>query len=167
MSMVPLYALAGASALTGAAGHMKAGNAAARTAEYNAKIAERNAKVYEQQAEMRLFSQDLDDLKFVKQAGRFLDTVGVAYEKANVKGKTGTPLKVQMESAAQADEELAMRDYNARVDALALREQGTNMQLTANLTRMEGQAQKRASRIQAFGSLLGNAQQAAYMWKFA
>ena len=80
MSYVPLYALAGASALTGATGYMKAGNAAQRTAEYNAKIAERNAKVYDQQAEMRLFSQDIEDLKFVKTAERFLDSVGVAYK---------------------------------------------------------------------------------------
>lgn len=167
MSYVPLYALAGASALTGATGYMKAGNAAQRTAEYNAKIAERNAKVYDQQADMRLFSQDIEDLKFVKTAERFLDSVGVAYRSKQVVGNTGTPLKVQMVSAAEADDDLAMRNYNARVDAQALREQGTNMRLTANLTRMEGRAQKQASRIQAFSSLLGGAQQAAMIYKFA
>ena len=67
-----------------------------------------------------------------------------------------------MESAANADEDIAYKTYNAKVDAQAFREQATNATLQGNVTRMEGAAKKQASRIQAFQSLLGGAEKAAY-----
>ena len=163
----PAYAAIAAGSLLGASGHMKSGDAARKVAEYNAAIQERNAKVFGQQADMRLDAQDRENIKFEKQAERFLDSVGVAYRKNKVVANTGTPLKVQLASAAELDEEIAYKTYNAKVEAQALREQGTNMQLSATLPRMEGRAKQSASRIAAFQSLLGGGEKAAFIYAMA
>ena len=162
MSAAAYAAVAGGSAIVGAAGSIKAGNAAKKIADYNAAISDRNAKVFEQQAEMRMTAQDRDNIRFEESAAQFLDTVGVAYRKNNVVANTGTALTVQLESAANADEDIAYKTYNAKVDAQAFREQATNATLQGNVTRMEGAAKKQASRIQAFQSLLGGGEKAAY-----
>lgn len=147
--------------LMSAAGSSKSGAAARQAAEYNAKIQERNAKVFTQQAEMRLTAQERSNIRFGEQANRMIKGMGVAYRKNNVVANTGTALKVQMISAAEADDEMAYRTYNAKVGALALREQATDARLSANLTRLEGRARQQAYKTQANQSLLGGFSKAA------
>ncbi|MGB1538383.1 MAG: hypothetical protein ACPHAN_11785 [Pseudomonadales bacterium] len=160
--MNPALYAAGAVAggLMSAAGSSKAGSAARQVAEYNAKIQERNAKVFEQQAEMRLTAQERANIRFAEQANRMVEGMAVAYRKNNVVANTGTALKVQMISAAEADDEMAYRTYNAKVGALALREQASESRLSAALTRLEGRSRQQAYKIQATQSLLGGAGQA-------
>jgi hypothetical protein len=142
--------------LMSAAGNSKSGAAARQAAEYNAKIQERNAKVFERNAEMRLTAQDRSNIRFAQQANRMIEGMGVAFRKNNVVANTGTALKVQMISAAEADDEMAYRTYNAKVGALSLREQATDSRLSANLTRLEGRAKQQAYRIRAGQSLMSS-----------
>ena len=67
---------------------------------------------------------------------------------------TGTPLKVALANAQQADEEVATMRYNAKVGKQELKEQGVQQRMQANLNRMYGRNAARAGKFQVMGSLL-------------
>ena len=69
----------------------------------------------------------------------------------------GTPLKVALASAQEADEEIATRRFNAQVGAIELREGGVQERMQGQLNRMYGQAARRAGQYAAIGSLLSSA----------
>lgn len=157
--------IAAASALAGgvmsAAGAGKSASAQRASAEYNAAIMERNAKVREQDAEQQLFMNDRDNLRFSRIATDFVKNQQAYYSSSGVVSGQDTALIVALNSANNADEQIRNKTFDAEVAALALREQATGMNLQANLTRMEGAAKARATRMQGMTSLLGSASKAA------
>ncbi len=162
------FAIAGAavaSAGVSAAGSIKSGKAQRAAAEYNAKIEERNAKVAEQAAEQVLAQSDRDAIIVQNIASKFISNQAVRYRKAGVVASTGTALKVALDSANNADEKVALGKYEARVNAIALREQGTDAMLRASVTRAQGKAAQDASKYQAMSSLLGGSARAAMAFK--
>ena len=76
---------------------------------------------------------------------------------------TGTPLKVALANAQQADEEVATMRYNAKVGKQELKEQGVQQRMQANLNRMYGRNAARAGKFQAMGSLLSGGYKYATM----
>lgn len=162
------FAIAGAqiaSAGVSAAGSIKSGKAARAAAEYNAKIKERNAKVAEQAAEQVLAQSDRDALVTQNIASKFISSQMVGYRKAGVVASTGTALKVALDSANNADEKIALGKYQAKVNAITLREQAVDARLGASLAIAEGQAAEQASKFQAISSLLGGSAKAAMAFR--
>ena len=141
-----------------ASGNMKSGKAARAVAEYNAQIQERNAAIAEQAAERKIFMKDVENVRFRQEAGKFLEGVGVSYRKSGVLASTGTPLTVALASADQADEDVENGSYNARVEALGLRENATGYRLQAGLTRIEGKLRQQEYKRKAMSSLMSGAQ---------
>lgn len=164
------YAAAGLNVAGGVMGFMgssKSAKSARAVAEYNAQIAERNARVMDQAAEQKVFMGDMMNVRAVQEYNRFLDSAETAYNNSGVIATTGTPALVALESARAADQDLATTDYNTKVAALQLREQGTGLRMQANLTRMEGAARAQAYKMQGYQSLLGGATSAAGAMMFA
>jgi len=153
-----------AGAMVGAAGNMKSGNAANRIAQYNAEILNRNARVAEQKAEQRLFMSAVEEGRLREDAVEFIADQQAAYNASGVVSGQDTALTVALESAQRADEVIRNTAYNSEIDAQGLREEAVNYRLAANIKRAEGAEQKRASRIQAFGTILGGASSTAKMF---
>lgn len=162
------FAIAGAqvaSAGVSAAGSIKSGKANRAAREYQAKIKERNAEVAEQAAEQLLAQSDRDAIITQNIASKFISNQAVRYRKAGVVASTGTALKVALDSANNADEKVALGKYQARVNAIALREQATDARLGASLAITEGKAAEQAGKIQAISSLLGGSSRAAMAFR--
>ena len=156
-----------AGGVMGFVGNSKSAKSARAVAEYNAQIAERNARVMDQAAEQKVFMGDMMNVRSVQQYNRFLETAETNYNNSGVVSKTGTAALVMLESARAADEDLATTDYNTKVAALQLKEQGTGLRMQANLTRAEGAARAQAYKIKGYQSLLGGASSAAGSMMFA
>jgi len=142
-------------------GNSKSAKSSRAVAEYNAQISERNARVLDQAADQKVFMGDMMNVRAVQEYNRFLDTAETNYNNSGVVAKTGTAALVLLESARAADEDLAITDYNTKVAALALKEQGTGLRMQADLTRVEGRARAQAYKIKAYQSLLGGFRSAA------
>jgi len=144
-----------------AAGAGKSAKAQRAAAEFNARMMERDAKVAEQEAERQLFMNDRDNLRFSRIATDFVKNQQAYYSGSGVVSGQDSALVVALESANNADEQIRNQTYDSEVAALALREQAVGRKLQAGLTRMEGTAKARATRIQGMASLLGSASKAA------
>tara|TARA_R100001443_G_scaffold99105_3_gene106229 strand:+ start:1030 stop:1527 length:498 start_codon:yes stop_codon:yes gene_type:complete len=162
-----VYVAAGtalAGGLVSAAGASKSAKAQRAAAEFNARVMERNAKVAKQEAEQQLFMNERDMLRFSRIATDFIKNQQAYYSGSGVVSGQDSALVVALESANNADEQIRNKTYDAEVAALGMREQATGLKLQAGLTRMEGAAKARATRIQGMASLLGSASKAAGMF---
>ena len=139
----------------GAGGSSKAGNAQARIAEYKARIDERNAESALIQGRHLLLIAKADSLEDTRDAFDLARSAGAYFAKAGVVSGTGTAALVAAESAKRADEAIANNLYNARVEALAMRERALGFQMQAGVTRAEGAARRDAVRGEGIASLLG------------
>jgi hypothetical protein len=79
----------------------------------------------------------------------------------------GTPLKVAMENARQADEEIAMRRYNAAIGQQQALESATEARMQADLNRLYGAQASQASYYQAGSTLLSGASRGAQIQAMA
>ena len=86
----------------------------------------------------------------------FQDTQMQAFRYNGWIAEEGTPLKVALASAQEADEEIAIRRYNAQVGRREYLE-GAAERMQGTLNKMYGQAARRAGQYGAIGSLLGSA----------
>lgn len=120
-----------------------------RVAEYNAKIAERNAKAAEIRADFSKLVSEIDIVDLADDFERLNAAVGARYRAAGFRSDTGTPRDIQIANVKEFDEEVQVRRINADAQALALREQGVNERLRANLFRNQGQLAIQTGAIRA------------------
>lgn len=156
-----------ASSLLSAKSALESGKAQQRANEFNAQVQERNAKVSEQQAELIRQKSELDIQRFQSNFDRLQATTQQAFRYNGFVATGGTPLKVAMENAREADEEIAARRYNASVGQQQALESATESRMQADLNRLYGRQARTASYYQAAGSLLGGASQGAQIKAFA
>ncbi len=144
--------------MAGASAQAK-GQAAA--ANYNAKIRERNAQTADIKADWRRLVNDIEEVTFRERFKSLQASTTVAYNKAGVQGDTGTARLVQLDSAEEADQEIAMRDMQAETEAAQFREQGINERLEANLQRIYAKNYRTAGRYKMMSTAISGASRTA------
>ena len=151
--------LVAGTSLLSARGALAQGAAANAASQFNANMAERNAQVAEQQAEMIKRSSEFDINRFRDNFSDLQATSAQAFRYNGFVATGGTPLQVLLDNAREADEEIALRRYNASIGEQQALESATEQRLQGRLDRMMGRSAQRASYYQAAGSLLrGGAQ---------
>lgn len=166
MTELVIYAIAGGTAAA-SIGAIAAGNAQKAALNYNADINERNAQVAEQQIDQLRIREEKNIAKFRKDYKAFSDAQSQAFRYNGWIASEGTPLKVALASAAEADEEIATRRYNAKLGEQSLRESALEQRMQANLNRIYGKQAQRAGFMQAGQSLLSGASGALQTSQFA
>jgi hypothetical protein len=136
-------ALAGAA--TSAAGQYQQGKAASKSMEYNAQVSEQQAAQIEQGAE-------LDVMKQARNAKRMAGAQRAGYAASGVVGGTGTPLDVELESAAEAEMDMMITRWNGKVGASRAKSQ-------AAYERMQGANYMSEGKSKATSTLLQGATQ--------
>lgn len=148
---------AAAAAAVSAVGSIQAGRDQKRAYNYNAKVNERNAQVAEQDAEQLVLMEEVEIGRFRREFDNLQAATSQSFRFNGWMADTGTPLKVALANAQEADEEVAIRRYNAKVGKAELKEKGTQERMSANLNRMYGRAAMRAAYFKAGSSLLSGA----------
>lgn len=115
-----------------------AGKAEQQAYEYNAKLRERNAKALELDAEAQIFGAEWEITDFREDFQDLNKATSQAFRSNGWIAEGGTPYLVAIANAAEADEEIAMRRWQALTGAQATRERGVNERLSADLDRMYG-----------------------------
>ena len=162
MQKLLMMAMAGSTAESAAA-TFAAGKQQKSAYDYNAQLDERNAQAKEIQAEVFKRNSDLQIQKFQKDFRRLNDATSQAFRKNGFVATGGTPLLVALENAQNADEEIAIRQYNASVGEQQIQESAVNDKLSANLNRMYGKAAQMSAVIGAGKTLLSGASNIASM----
>lgn len=124
----------------------------AKAAQYNAAVRERNAKNADIKADWRTLVNDIEEVDFRERFRKLQASTDVAFMKSGVQAGTGTAALVQLDSARQADEEIAMRDMVALTEAQQLREMGVNERLEAGLQRIYAKNYITAGRYKMAGA---------------
>ena len=124
---------------------------------YNADINERNAKAADQQAAQLVFVEEEKIVQFREDFADFQDTQMQAFRYNGWIAEEGTPLKVALANAQEADAEIETRRYNAAVGAQTLREKGVESRLQGQLNRMYGKAAATRGKARAAQSLMQTA----------
>tara|TARA_R110002096_G_scaffold227336_1_gene416655 strand:- start:215 stop:706 length:492 start_codon:yes stop_codon:yes gene_type:complete len=163
--MSQVFAIAGA--VTQASGQIMEGNAQDAAYKYNADINERNAQVAEQQADQLVRREEEKIVDFQKDFRKFSDAQSQAFRYNGCIASEGTPLKVALASAQEAEEEIATRRYNAKVSSGALEENAAQERMQATLNRMYGKTARRAGQIRATTTLLNQAAESTKMGMFS
>jgi len=163
---IAVAATAGSSLLSAKAA-LESGKAQQRANEFNAQVQERNAKVSEQQANLIQKKSELDIQRFQQDFNRLQAATMQAFRYNGFVATGGTPLKVAMENARQADEEIAMRRYNAAIGEQQALESATESRMQADLNRLYGRQARTASYYQAGSTLLSGASRGAQIQAMA
>ena len=121
---------------------------------YNADINERNAKASDQEAAQLIFAEEQNIVEFREQFSDLQDAQAQAYRYNGWIAEEGTPLKVALASAQEADEEIAARRYNAKVGSQELKEAGVQERMQGTLNRMYGRAARTRGKARAIQSLI-------------
>ena len=143
-----------ASAAFSAIGAIEEGRAKARAYNYNAQINERNAEVAEQEGEQIVAENEVELLRFRRQFDDLNAATQQAFRYNGWIADSGTALKVAMANAAEADEEIAARRYNAKVGKQQKEESALQQRMQANLNQMYASAARTSGFMKAGGSLL-------------
>ena len=154
--------VAGASLLS-ASSAVQQGAAAKAAGQFNANMAERNAKVAEQQAEMIKRSSEFDINRFREDFSNIQASTGTAFRYNGFIATGGTPLQILLDNAQEADEEIALRRYNASIGEQQALESAAEQRLQGRLERMRGASAQRAGYFQAASSLLRGGTQISQM----
>ena len=149
--------------LLSASSALQQGAAAKASAQFNAQISERNARLAEQQAEQLKRASEFDIQRFRDDFSELQASSAQAFRYNGFIATGGTPLQVLLENAREADEEIALRRYNAAIGQQQALESATEQRLQARLQRMQGSQAQRAGYFQAASSLLGTAAQVSQM----
>ena len=152
-------------AVMSAAGQVAAGSAAKSAGRYRQQVQERNAKVVEQEKLVRHHKTGEDIVRFREQFAATEGTTRMALSKSGVLTDTGTGLRILMENAQRADEDIATAFYNAELGQRTLDEKATQMRLQGKLYAYEGRAQASASYLQAGSSLISGLNKASVYGK--
>tara|TARA_R110002020_G_scaffold336283_9_gene551481 strand:+ start:1425 stop:1925 length:501 start_codon:yes stop_codon:yes gene_type:complete len=147
-------ALAVASTAASAATAVAQGRQQEAVFDYNANINERNAKVADIAAEQLYQTEQLKIQKFTKEFTALNDATSQGFRYNGWMSDGGTPLLVALENASEADLEIQIMDYNARVGEQELKEKGVQERLEADLNTMYGDQARIAGVMSAGQSLL-------------
>ena len=135
--------------------------------EYNSKLRKRNAEALEIEAEQRVFGEEWAIVDFMDDFRDLNNQAGQAFRKNGWLAEGGTPAKVLLANAAEADEEIAMRRWQAKTDSQAIRENGVNERLRAELDVQTGRIRRSARRSEAGQALLAGATKAYNIYRTA
>jgi len=136
---------------------LQAGKQEQAAYNYNTDINERNADVSEQQGEQLVFQEEQNIVDFRKQFDDLQAATSQAFRYNGWIASEGTPLKVALANAQEADEEIATRRYNAKVGRAELNEQATQERMQGQLNRMYGRAANIRGKARAAASLIQTA----------
>ena len=136
---------------------LQAGKQEQAAYNYNTDINERNADVAEQQGEQLVFQEEQNIVDFRKQFDDLQAATSQAFRYNGWIAAEGTPLKVALANAQEADEEIATRRYNAKVGRAELNEQATQERMQGQLNRMYGRAANIRGKARAAASLIQTA----------
>ena len=121
---------------------------------FNADVNERNAAAADQNAAQVIAVEEQNIVDFKEQFSDLQDAQAQAFRYNGWIAEEGTPLKVALASAQEADEEVAARRFNAAVGAEQIREQGVQDRMQATLNRMYGKAARTRGKARAIQSLI-------------
>jgi hypothetical protein len=155
-----IFAAVAGSALS-AVGEAASGEAKDAAYKFSADVNDRNARSLEIQADQVQFAEELNIVKFRQEFDNLQASVSQANRSNGWLADSGTPAKVALANAAEADEEIATRRYNAKIGARELKESAVNQRLQGTLNRMYGSAVQRAGYMKAGSSLLSGISQGA------
>jgi len=162
----PVTIMAAATVIGGgvsAYGQIQQGNAAAEAARYQAAVQRNNAIMLDNRAEEERVKGDFEANQKRREVARILGAQRAGAGASGVE-MSGSFLDVLGDSATQGALDVAMLRYNAETRARDLEFDADNMRAQSELTMFEGRSAKRASRIGAFGTLLGTASSVSGMW---
>jgi len=164
-ALIPIAAGAviGASLLSARAS-LQSGKAQQNAQEYNAQVQERNAVIAERESKQIEIQSERDIARFQDSFGRLQASTMQGFRYNGFVATSGTPLRVALENAQQADEEIAARRYNAAVGQQQTLESATEARMQADLNRMYGAQARSASIYQAGSSLLSGASRGAMIY---
>jgi len=150
-----------------AAGHAAQGKGQEAAYKYNADINERNADASQIAADQLILAEELQIVKFENSYEELAQQTQMANSYNGWLADSGTPLKIALANAQEADNEINIKRYNAQVGKQQLEEQGLQQTMQANLNRLYGREARRAGNIKAFGSLLSGASTGARIYATA
>ena len=142
------------SGVIGAIGAIQQGNAAAASAEYNAKIAERNATIVENNRAITVRQSEVDAEEKRRENRRTLSSVRAAYGASGLE-LAGSPLDVLEDSALELELDASRIEAEGKMRSSEMAAQGIGLREDANLSRMSGRAARSAGYINAAGALFG------------
>ena len=145
------------SSLLSAKGALDEGKAEAAAREFNAKVSERNAVISEQEAFNIGIEGDLTVQRLKKEFESMRSEQRVALMGSGFDITSGSPLQIQMETAAEQDLDISITEYNNKVAQAASMESAVQERLQASLERFYGSQAKKAARTKAASSLLSGA----------
>ena len=137
-----------------ARGQIAAGKAQQNAANFNAQVSERNADIADQKAVVSNINTGLQKKQFAKEFGRAQARTQQAYRYNGFVASSGTPALVALEQAAEADEQLALMEYEGKLREQGFQEEAAEFRMTAGMQRASGAAAAKTARQQAFGTLL-------------
>lgn len=148
------------SGVVGAIGAIQQGNAAAASAEYNAKVDQRNQVIEDQNRGLALqqASAEADDKR--RETRRLLSSMRASYGASGIE-LAGSPLDVLEDTAIESELDASRIEFQGRVRNREGAIKFLQLGESANLSRTQGKTAKSAATIGAVGSLVGGFSQAA------
>jgi hypothetical protein len=134
----------------------------ARAARYNARVNERNAAARGIEADWRELVGDLDIQDYSDDFEELQAEVG-ARQRGNGWQMTGTAIDVMVRNAEEADEDIQRMKIQSYTEAMALREEGVNYRMAAELDRLNAQNYIQAGRWKALSALTTGVSRTAFM----
>ena len=156
MTITPLIALMAAGTVAQVAGQVSAANAAADTANYNAKIQERDAYVSDQNRQhlLRMSQIEQDDKR--RENLRTLSSMKAMYGTSGL-DLAGSPLDVLTDSATEMETDVQRIGYEGKVKARDMNMQSLGLREGAALSRMEAKNAKSGLAMKILGTAAGGA----------
>lgn len=129
--------------------------------DFNADINDRNALADEQDAVQLKIASELDIARFKRQFADLQDATSQAFRYNGFVAEGGTPLKIALANAQEADEEIAIKKYNAAIGQQDLEQSAVQNRMQGSLNRLYGRNAMAAGNINAGTSLLSGFTSAA------
>ena len=149
------------SSVVQADGARKIGKQTKAANDYNASINDRNALADEQDAIQLKLANGLSIARFQREFSDLQDATSQAFRFNGFVAEGGTPLKVALANAKEADEEIAIMKYNSAVGVQELEQSAVQNKMQGNLNRLYGRNAMAAANINAGTSLLSGFTSAA------
>ena len=143
------------------------GAAEAAAHNYNSLLRERNADALEIEADTIKFANEWAIADFFDDFEELNKATSQAFRGNGWIAEGGTPLKVAMANAAEADEERVKMDFETASKISATRERAVNERMKAQLDNMYGRLAIRRRRTQAGQALFASAGKAYNIYRTA
>ncbi len=137
----------------------KAAAAAKEVGEFNAKIIERDLQIIENQRKIINANAKLDEKIARHKFAGVQGSVVAGFGAAGIDIASGTPMRVLRQNAREFEYDVKVAEFNNSLTNLQMTDTKRGIELSAELSRMEGgnvaaayQAQGRASLLSGFGS---------------